>query len=107
MPKNPNPDESLFQSLIDGNEALMRLHCQNKDAGYVMSLKNLIALTYEQLKTIKNEYAEKHCKMTEELSELSANIEKVYLEMMKVEQKFMIAEEILKERQLKGVRIDI
>ena len=94
--------ESEIGKLIDGSAESFREHCSDKDLGYVNSLRNHLAGTYQMFVKMKDDLIKKvkEQKLSEDSEECNT-IKKIYSEMMKVEEKAVLCVEIAKERELK------
>ena len=102
MSELKNNELSEFGKLIDGTSEEFREHCADKDLGYINSLRNQLAGTFQQLTKMKDDLLRKIKK--EKLpkdSEEVKSIQGIYQQLMRVEEKACICVEIAKERQLK------
>lgn len=94
--------DSEIGKLIDGNSESFREHCADKDLGYVNSLRNHLAGIYQMFVKMKDDLIKKVKEQNlSEDSEECHTIEKIYSEMMKVEEKAALCVVISKERELK------
>ena len=91
-----------FGMLVDSTPEEFRKHCEDKNLGYVSSLRNHIAGAFQTLTKMKEDLVEKVMKETlPEDSEEVKTIRGIYVELMKFEEKSCICVEIIKERELK------
>lgn len=95
-------EKSEIGLLIDGTPENFQEHCKDKDLGYVSSLKNHLAGTYEVMTQIKNDLVNK---IKEEGlskdSEECKTLQGLYAEMLKVEEKATLCHNLITERSLK------
>ena len=95
-------EKTEFGKLIDGSPEDFRKHCEDKDLGYVSSLRNYIAGCYQTFIKMKEDLVNKVVSESlPENSEEVATIKGIFAELMKLEEKSCICVEILKERELK------
>ena len=95
-------EKTEFGMLVDGTADNFREHCADKNVGYVSSLHNHIAGSYQVLEKMKddllNKIKEEGCP---EDSEEMKTLKGIYAELMKLEEKACICVQILEERKLK------
>lgn len=91
-----------FGKLIDGTAEEFREHCTDKNLGYVCSLRNHIAGTFQIFVTMKEDLLKrvKEGNLPEDSEEIKT-IKGIYKELLKLEEKSCICAEIIKEREVK------
>lgn len=95
-------EQTEFGKLVDSTPEEFREHCADKNAGYISSLRNHLAGSFQVFTKMKESLVEKVKKENlPESSEEVKTIRGIYAELMKIEQKSCICVEILKERELK------
>lgn len=85
---------SSLGELIDSSEEDFRKYCENQDLGYLCSLHNLLVLTYEEVKSVKNELVAKIAKgEVPSNEENEKTVEGLYAKLMKIELEVFIVRE--------------
>ena len=97
-----NEQKTEFGTLVDSTPEEFRKHCEDKNLGYISSLRNYIAGAYQTLVKMKDDLLKKIKKeKLPEDSEEMKTLKGIYNELMKLENKACICVEIFKERELK------
>ena len=92
-------ENSEFGNLIDGSLDDFLSHCKDKNLGYVMSLKNSIAGSYQTLLKVRESLIDKiKQEDLKENSEEMQTLKGVYLEIMRLEEKACACADIIKEK---------
>ena len=92
-----------FGFLVDCSREQFIEHCADKDLGYVLSLRNHIAGAYQTLTKMKEDLVLKVKKenLPEDCEEIKT-IKGIFAELMKLEDKACLCNEIIKGRELKS-----
>ncbi len=92
---------SELETLIDGSQEDFLEWLDDKDLGYVSSVKNHLGGIYEVFIRVKNDLIERIKKQETSQQEIEM-LKKVYNEMMKVEEKAALCHMVMKERNLEN-----
>lgn len=90
-----------FGMLIDSSREDFIQYLNNNNVGHVLSMQNLIATTYEEIKLLKEGLVQNlhdPYLTNEKREENRLSLEGVYTKMISMEEKFLLCKENIKER---------